>query len=191
MNQSEFAKLHGVSRKTATMWKDRGWLVFLADGTIDVSASNANLDRYRNTSVVGNKSKVTGNTKQVTTTAPDIEIKEGETPSQAADRVLASGAVSLLSIDGAKCLKENYLALLNRLEYEIKSGSVVDLELAQAILFECARAQRDSWLNWPAKVGPLLAADLDIEADKVTELLTEYVHAHIAELGMPESDFKA
>lgn len=31
MNQSEFAALHGVSRKIVTTWKTRGWLVFSAD----------------------------------------------------------------------------------------------------------------------------------------------------------------
>ncbi|ARZ01757.1 hypothetical protein [Yersinia ruckeri] len=38
MNQSDFAKLHDVSRKTVTTWKARGWLV-LAGDDIDVEAS--------------------------------------------------------------------------------------------------------------------------------------------------------
>jgi len=38
MNQSEFAALHGVSRKTVTTCKARGWLVFGADGEIDLEA---------------------------------------------------------------------------------------------------------------------------------------------------------
>ncbi|RAS35874.1 hypothetical protein [Paraburkholderia bryophila] len=46
MNQSAFAELHGVSRKTVTKWKERGWLVFAGDD-IDVDASNANLKKYR------------------------------------------------------------------------------------------------------------------------------------------------
>ena len=40
MNQSDFARLHGVSRKTVTMWKSRGWLIMSGDD-IDVAASNA------------------------------------------------------------------------------------------------------------------------------------------------------
>ena len=46
MNQSDFAKSHGVSRKTVTVWKDRGWLVFKGD-ELDVEASNENLRKYR------------------------------------------------------------------------------------------------------------------------------------------------
>lgn len=46
MNQSDFARLHGVSRKTVTMWKSRGWLIMSGDD-IDVVASNAQLEKYR------------------------------------------------------------------------------------------------------------------------------------------------
>lgn len=38
MKQSEFAALHGVSRKTVTTWKARGWLVFGADGGVNLKA---------------------------------------------------------------------------------------------------------------------------------------------------------
>lgn len=86
-------------------------------------------------------------------------------------------------------LKENYLALLRRLEYEEKSGSLIELSIAEAVIFDCFRAQRDAWLNWPMRIGPLLAADLNAEVDIVTNALTEYVHKHIAELGEPEADF--
>ncbi|WP_416777851.1 hypothetical protein ACNFJN_06455 [Xenorhabdus budapestensis] len=59
MNQSEFAKLHGVSRKTVTQWKARGWLVMAGDD-INVEASNANIERYRKTVTRSEKSpKVT------------------------------------------------------------------------------------------------------------------------------------
>ena len=46
MNQSEFAALHSVSRKTVTKWKERGWLVFEGN-SLDVDASNALIAKYR------------------------------------------------------------------------------------------------------------------------------------------------
>jgi hypothetical protein len=76
-----------------------------------------------------------------------------------------------------------------QLEYERKSGSLVELDTATAILFEEFRAQRDAWLNWPTRVGPILAADLGVEADRVVEALTAHVHKHIAQLGEPEANF--
>ena len=111
---------------------------------------------------------------------------DGETLEEEAARLLEIGGEA--SHDYAEALrrKENYLALLRQLEYENKSGSLVELEVAEKILFEQARASRDAWLNWPTRVGPLLAADLGLAADRVVGALTEYVHKHISQLGEPE-----
>lgn len=94
-----------------------------------------------------------------------------------------------LAYSEALRVKENYLAMLRRLEYEEKSGSLIELTLAEAVIFDIFRAQRDAWLNWPMRIGPLLAADLDCEVELVTNTLTAYVHKHIAEHGEPETDF--
>lgn len=113
-----------------------------------------------------------------------------ETLEERAERLLQSGAVGMLPYAAALEKKENYLALLRELEYEEKSGQKVDLEVAERELFTAARASRDAWLNWPAHVGPLIAADLGLEADKVTEVLTAHVHKHVEQLGEPDAQFK-
>ena len=46
MKQAEFSVRHGVSRKTVTQWKKRGWLVFEGD-LVDVVASDAMIAKYR------------------------------------------------------------------------------------------------------------------------------------------------
>lgn len=180
MNQAEYAARHNVSRKTVTMWKARGWLVF--DGKqVDVEASDANLKRYRAAGVTAVPAVASnGNTS----------MKSGpDTPAAAAERILtASGAA--WDLEEAKRIKENYLALLNQLEYEEKSGSLVALDIAESVLFTRAREFRDAVLNWPAKAAPLIAADLGMEADKVTEILTAHVHTFIAGLSEPKGDFK-
>ncbi|WP_419692230.1 hypothetical protein ACN262_08495 [Burkholderia gladioli] len=192
MNQSEFAALHGVSRKTVTKWKERGWLVFDGDD-VNVDASNKLLKRYRRDGVSGVTQSVTqpskGNKrKSVTQAAKEVTLEAGESAGDAANRILSSG-VELLNFDEARCLKENYLGLMAQLEYERKSGSLVELDTATAILFEEFRAQRDAWLNWPTRVGPILAAELGVEADRVVETLTAHVHKQIAQLGEPEANF--
>jgi len=120
--------------------------------------------------------------------APPVEVRDDESPADAARRIVDSD-VALLDYAGALEKKENYLALLRQLEYEQKAGSLVELDVASAILFEEFRAQRDAWLNWPTRVGPILAAELGIEADRVTEALTAHVHSQIAQLGEPEANF--
>lgn len=46
MKQAAFARRHGVSGKTVTMWKKRGWVV-TCDGKVNVEESEANLKKYR------------------------------------------------------------------------------------------------------------------------------------------------
>lgn len=116
------------------------------------------------------------------------DVRDDETLESAAERMVKSGQATHDYAEALR-LKENYLALLRQLEYEQKSGALVDLALAERVLFEGARAQRDAWLSWPSKVGPLLAADLGLEADRVTGALTEHVHKHIAQLGEPDVQF--
>ena len=78
------------------------------------------------------------------------------------------------------------MALQAKLQYEKDSGQLVELVVAEEVLFNAFRQQRDAWLNWPSRVAPLMAADLDVPADRMTEVLIEHVHKHISVLGEPE-----
>lgn len=40
VSQAQFARLHGVSRKTVTLWKQRGYVLMTTGGQVDVAASN-------------------------------------------------------------------------------------------------------------------------------------------------------
>ncbi|MEB0308343.1 hypothetical protein QN382_03465 [Pseudomonas sp. 10B1] len=188
MNQSDFAKLHNVSRKTVTLWKARGWLVAVK-GVIDVDASNAQLERYRK-SVTQPKKSYLGNglgNKGNSLPKPLPEALDDETPEQTAVRILGTEGATM-TIDEARRVKENYLALLHQLDYQRKSGELVELAVAETILFDQARASRDAWLNWPTRIGPLVAADLGLEADRVVDTLTNYVHQQLRQLGQPETE---
>ncbi|MEA9994317.1 MULTISPECIES: hypothetical protein [unclassified Pseudomonas] len=131
-------------------------------------------------------SAVRSSHKSVSTANP--ESPDSETLEEEASRLIATGGVAAKDYAEALRLKENYLALLRKLEYEQKSGSLVDLGVAENILFEQARASRDAWLNWPTRIGPLVAADLGLEADRIVDTLTNYVHQHLQQLGQPENE---
>lgn len=188
MNQSDFAKLHGVSRKTVTLWKARGWLVSVK-GVIDVDASNAQIKRYRKSVTQPKKNGQGNGLGNKGNSLPKLlpGTPDDETPEQTVVRILGSEGATM-SLDEARRVKENYLALLHQLDYERKSGELVELAVAETILFDQARASRDAWLNWPTRVGPLVAADLGLEADRVVETLTDYVHQHLQQLGKPETE---
>lgn len=163
MNQAEFAALHGVSRKTVTKWKERGWLVFAGD-QLDVEQSNANLKKYRRDGVEAVTQSTQGNSlgntsattrKRVTPRDAEVTIREGETAATAAERVLiATGAE--MDFDEARRVKENYLALQAQLEYDRDAGLVVAVaDVAKAVGDEYAKV-RTRLLAIPAEQAPLL-----------------------------------
>ena len=49
MTQTEFVRSLGFHQSTATDWKRRGWIVFGADGSVDVDASRSRLLEARGT----------------------------------------------------------------------------------------------------------------------------------------------
>lgn len=197
----EFARREGVSDTLVRRAVKQGRLRLRDDKTIDPSLVGS---AWREGNAIAKKASAaaanTGANRPQAVFAPDAGasaegalldrlLDDGETIADAAERLLENGAVGLVTYGEALERKENYLALLRKLEYEKKSGSLVELSVAERALFEGARAARDAWLNWPARVGPLIAADLGLEADKVTEVLTEHVHKHIAQLGEPDVHF--
>ncbi|WP_186151029.1 hypothetical protein [Burkholderia gladioli] len=116
-----------------------------------------------------------------------ITLLPGESAEDAAERLTAGLNVNLnMPIEEAKRIKEVYLALLNRLEYEQKSQMVIELDLAKSVMFDVFRGARDAWLNWSVKYAPLIAADLGIESDRLPDVLAAYVHKQLSELGEPD-----
>lgn len=89
----------------------------------------------------------------------------------------------------AERVKENALAAKHLLAARHSAGHLVEVDHAEKVLFETQRGQRDAWMNFPTRIGPLLAAELGLDADKVVEALTVHVHQQLADLGEPEADF--
>jgi hypothetical protein len=82
-------------------------------------------------------------------------------------------------------IKENYLARTRQLLYERDRRALVSRVAAEALFFTVARENRDAWLSWPARVVTLMASELKTEESALLEVLTQYVHQHLAELGEP------
>lgn len=188
----EFAKLANCDEKQVRRAIAAGKLKPDAAGLLDPALVNGGWRRpirsSKPTADSADTSIVSAPSVRTVESVRSDVVDPGDTPTQAAAKlVVALGAKHDLS--EAIRIKENFNALLKQLEFELKSGSVVDFAVAQAVFFEEFRAQRDAWLNWPIRIGPLLAADLGLEADKVTEVLTAHVHKQISSLGQPEPNF--
>jgi hypothetical protein len=88
---------------------------------------------------------------------PANSVRKGETPEDAADRIVRDEGCAPHSLAEAERIKENYLALLRQLEYDQKSGAVVAVDdVAQAVAGEYA-VLRNRPLSIPAEVAPRVA----------------------------------
>ncbi|HEO8935946.1 TPA: RNA polymerase subunit sigma-70 [Serratia marcescens] len=190
MNQSDFAKLHGVSRKTVTSWKARGWLV-LAGDDIDVEASNANIERFRKTvtrpekKAVGNKQgNKTGNRSSGNKSGNKNDKDLPESATKTVERMIAEHGVTM-TLDEARQMKENFLALLTQLEYDIKSGQVLPYkDMIEAVGNEYAR-MRTRLIAIAPEHGPRLRVLASTTNDaEFVQALQEVVYEAMEELSL-------
>ncbi|HFD8275392.1 TPA: hypothetical protein ACF6GX_002016 [Raoultella ornithinolytica] len=178
MNQSQYAQHSGVDRKTIGRWIKAGRFIVMVGDLIDVEASDAALKKNRD----GKDPRASNGRKKKT---PAVVDDVGDEIEDTARKIILTEGADLTREEAAR-VRENYMALLAKLQYEKDSGQTIELVAAEEILFNAFRQQRDAWMNWPSRVAPLMAADLDVPADRMTEVLIEHVHKHISVLGEPE-----
>jgi hypothetical protein len=82
----------------------------------------------------------------------------------------------------ARTANEVLKAQERRLRLQQMKGDVVDRAKAVAQVFRLARDERDAWVNWPARVAAVIAAELEVDAHKLHTVLERQVRNHLAEL---------
>jgi hypothetical protein len=85
------------------------------------------------------------------------------------ETVLRAGT-DCLSLNEARTLTQRYRAGLLKLEIDERTGRLIDVEAVKSSAFAKARQVRDSILNIPDRVAPILAAESD--QNRVAEILT-------------------
>lgn len=189
---ANYAKMHGASAQAATKWRAKGH-VLLRDGKVDVEAS----DRLMQAAGLGkfgdrvSAPHVISEAEPPVDTVVDALVDAGLADSESGLRTFIASLLAgkIRTHAEAAALKENALAFKHSIEALKAAGALVEADIAQKVLFEGSRAARDQWLNFPAKYGPKLAADLKLEPGPVVEALTAHVHRQIEELGEPDADF--
>ncbi|QWC87784.1 hypothetical protein [Cupriavidus metallidurans] len=110
--------------------------------------------------------------------------RESSTRGRTNDRHVAQAN----ALAAALLRRELAAAGLRELELAQKAGKLIELEVVERLFFDAARGWRNAWLNWPARIAPLLAAELGLDPTPVLHLLTEHVHAHCESLGEPHAE---
>lgn len=182
----EFARREGVSDMLVRRGIKEGRIKALPSGKLDPSLVGSGWRAGANKTA--NSANSANSDARQRPKEPLITVEDDETLEQAAQRLISSGGVANLDYAEALCKKENYLALLRQLEYEQKSGALVPIDEVKEVLFDEFRALRDAWLNWPTRIGPLMASDLGLEPEPVIEALTNYVYKHLDEIGETPDD---
>lgn len=149
MNQADYGRHRGVSRMQVSHWKKSGLLVFLGDGSVDAEASDARL--------AGHGVKVKRPVKPATS-VKTASAEDGESPEEAAKRLTETLGANFNSKADAEKVKETYLALLRKLEFDEKSGEVVRIASVVKRVGEEYSRVRSRLMSIPADVAPTIAA---------------------------------
>lgn len=201
----EFARLDGCDDKLVRRAIKAGKLPISDDGKLDPALAGTGW-RKQNRRAADTADKGADTRKM---SAPNVRtpVRTGkvsaptaEEVEEASEELFAEEAESFLDnvlagtyadTGTAERVKENALAAKHLLAARRAANHLVEIDHAETVLFETQRAQRDAWMNFPTRIGPLLAAELGVDADKVVEALTVHVHQQLDDLGEPEADFTA
>jgi hypothetical protein len=92
---------------------------------------------------------------------------------------IAAGAMTFMQ---ARTANEVLKAQERRLRLQQMKGELVDRAKAVKQVFRLARDERDAWVNWPARVSAMIAAQLEVDPHKLHTVLERHVCDHLAEL---------
>ena len=167
-----YARHRGVSHVAVKKAIDTGRITPEADGTIE--PNRADLEWAQNT--VAARKPVAAKT-----VSPAAEpIRPASAPVEPVAPPLSAGGTSLLQ---ARTVNEVVKAQTNKVRLAQLKGDLVDRSQAIAHVFRLARTERDSWLNWPARISAEMAAKLEVDAHELHVALESAVRDHLIELG--------
>jgi hypothetical protein len=179
-----YARHRGVSHVAVKKAIDTGRITPLPDGTIDPVVADA---QWAANTTPTRRSVAEPATEKP---APRVFAPAREIPQASAKVVrdtpepptpaLSSGGTSLLQ---ARTVNEVVKAQTNKVRLAQLKGELVDRAQAVAHVFKLARAERDAWLNWPARISAQMAAGLGVEPHALHVALDAAVREQLQDLG--------
>jgi hypothetical protein len=83
----------------------------------------------------------------------------------------------------ARTANEVLKAQHHKLRIAQLKGELIDRSQVMAQVFALARSERDAWLNWPARISSMLAAEFGVDPHTMHVALEREVRQHLSELG--------
>jgi hypothetical protein len=176
----ELARQLGVSETAVRRAEKAGRITREADGAWDPARVKAawagNTDQAQQRRA--RSSRTTGKHR---TMKPVPEAALGavrETLREHGEPVSACGMTFMQARTANEVLK----AQERRLRLQLMKGELVDRAKAVAQVFRLARDERDAWVNWPARVAAMMAAELEVDQHRLHTVLERQVREHLNEL---------
>lgn len=178
-----YARRRGVSHVAVLRAIKQGRVPLESDGTVDPAKADASWERSTDPGRAKSKPKVSAEKLR-----PVGEAALGSVRETLKEQGLpAGGNVTFVQARTAHEIAKAHLA---RLRLQRMKGELVDRARSTALVFRLAREERDSWLNWPARIAALIAAELGVETHAVQKVVEGHVRAHLAELTDIRPEFR-
>ncbi len=179
-----YARHRGVSHVAVKKAIDTGRISQLPDGTIDAMAADAqwaaNTTPTRRSGTDSASEKPVPQVAAAAREMPKASARSVRESSEPPTPVLSSGGTSLLQ---ARTVNEVVKAQTNKVRLARLKGELVDRSQAVAHVFKLARAERDAWLNWPARISSQMAAGLGVDPHALHVTLDAAVRQQLQDLG--------
>ena len=179
-----YARHRGVSHVAVKKAIDTGRITPLPDGTIDPVVADAqwaaNTTPTRRSVADVTSDKTTPQVSAPAREAPQAFARPPRETAESPTPALSSGGTSLLQ---ARTVNEVVKAQTNKVRLAQLKGELVDRAQAVAHVFKLARAERDAWLNWPARISAQMAAGLGMEPHALHVALDAAVREQLQDLG--------
>ncbi len=174
-----YARHRGVSHVAVLRAAKAGRVSLEPDGTIDPAKADISWERSTDPGRSRAKPEKLKPVAEAAMGSVRETLKEQGLP--------ASGNVTFVQARTAHEIAKAHLA---RLRLQRMTGELIDRARATALVFRMAREERDTWVNWPARVAALIAAELGVEAHPMQKALETHVRAHLAELAEVRPEFR-
>ncbi len=92
--------------------------------------------------------------------------------------------------DRSRAVLEDLRVQRAQLDLAERRSELVPRALADTILFDAARALRNSWITWPARVVATMAVSLGIDPARLLAELERAVKAQLTEVADPTADWR-
>jgi hypothetical protein len=95
---------------------------------------------------------------------------------------IVAGPGQVMTFMQARTANEVLKAQERRVRLQRMKDELVDRAKAVAQVFRLAREERDAWVNWPARVAAMMAAELEVDPHQLHTVLERQVREHLNEL---------